>query len=386
MAVHITYKEQCCGCTACASICGHQAITMVSDAAGFDYPVVDGLKCIECGLCEQVCQFKTYYERYDNYEEPLYYALRCNNAKELRESQSGGAFYLISEEILRQDGVVYGAVYGEHFRIEHLKAVNQVDRNRMRGSKYVQSYLDCIFRQVRNDLKNNKKVLFSGTPCQIAGLRSFISKHLAGNLITIDLLCHGVASPKFWSEYIKMIEKRIGKPLTAVNMRDKSYGWLSSDETYQSGKIAIHKNTFYSLYYGELISRPSCFNCPYTNTHRVGDLTIGDYQGWNKHHVKYNDNTGVSLVLVNSEKGNELFKLITKDSRVFCMESTFEECSQLAMVSHAIASMKYADFWNDFQRRGILYVCKKYGDMSLKTQVHIFIAKQISKLKKYLHV
>lgn len=165
----------------------------------------------------------------------FYYALRCNDKNELGKSQSGGAFYLFSEEILRIGGIVYGAGYDNCFRVQHVRAETSEVRDSMRGSKYVQSNLDGIFKQIKTELRKKKVVLFSGTPCQVAGLRSFIGKRFAENLFTIDLICHGVSSPIFWEEYLKMIEKRIGKKLTKVKMRDKSYGWLSSEETYEAG-------------------------------------------------------------------------------------------------------------------------------------------------------
>jgi len=169
-------------------------------------------------------------------------------------------------------------------------------------------------------------------------------------------------------------------------MRDKSYGWLSSEETYEVGTKTVHKNTFYSLYYNELISRPSCFKCPYTNERRVSDLTIGDYQGWNKRHTEYNDNTGISLVLVNSSKGGNLFKQVVECDNVFSMLSDANDCLQPALLSPAKASAQYDIFWDDFKNKGALYVCKKYGDMSFKTQMNIYIANKVSILKKYFHL
>ena len=386
MAIQIIDKANCCGCTACANVCGHKALTMIADNKGFKYPVVNYDNCVECGLCEKVCQFKSDYERYDNYENPFYYALRCNDTNELRKSQSGGAFYLFSEVILRLGGIVYGAGYDSCFRVEHVRAETQEARDCMRGSKYVQSDLNGIFKQIKTELRENKVVLFSGTPCQVAGLRSFIGKRFAENLFTIDLICHGVSSPIFWEEYLKIIEKRAGKKLTKVKMRDKSYGWLSSEETYEARTKTVHKNTFYSLYYNELISRPSCFQCPYTNERRVSDLTIGDYQGWNKRHTEYNDNTGISLVLVNSDKGANLFKQVVDRDNVFSILSDANDCIQPALVSPAKASAQYDAFWDDFKTKGALYVCKKYGDMSCTTQTKIYIAKKILTLKKYLHI
>lgn len=381
MSIQICHKSDCCGCTACVSVCNHQAIKMQEDLKGFKYPTVDHNRCIECGLCERVCQFHKNYDRYDNYEVSEYFAIRCNDRDELSKSQSGGAFYLFSEIILQQCGIIYGVVYGTMFKIEHIRSSTPEGRNSMRGSKYVQSDLYDLFLQVRTDLKNQRKVLFSGTPCQVAGLRSFVGKRLSVNLITIDLLCHGVASPRFWFEYLKVLEKKIGQKLLKVNMRDKTYGWLSSEETYTFERKKIRKNTFYSLYYKNLIIRESCFNCPYSNCKRVGDISIGDYQGWNNTHKEFNDNTGISLVLVNSDKGKELLNTVKNNYNIFSQVSSFEDCVQLALQRSAEKPILYEEFWQVFRSKGCLNACKKFGDMSFKTQTVIHISSLYSRFQ-----
>lgn len=371
MSIKITNSAQCSGCTACENICGHQAINMEEDSKGFVYPHVDADKCTECGLCERVCPYNRDRDFFNMHFIPQYYAVRCLNSTELSKSQSGGAFYMLSQMVLDKDGVVYGCSFGDYFRVEHHRAQTVKTRDRMRGSKYVQSDLGDIFSQIKFDINKGRLVLFSGTPCQVAGLRSYFGKKHPDNLITIDLLCHGVASPRFWHLYLVMLEDIKGDVIVDVKMRDKKYGWLSSDETYTFSKSEMHRNTFYSLYYSGYISRESCFECPYANKERVGDITIGDYHGWNKSHTLYADDKGMSLVIVNSLRGKNLLNSLLGNKDVYCEPTEISDSDHVALTSPAKRAEKYEAFWSDFNQHGVKYVCKKYGDMSWRTQLHI---------------
>lgn len=372
--------ESCTGCTACSSICPHSAIMMTADEYGFLYPKINQQKCIDCRLCIQTCPIIKHKQLLDNFPKSTYYAVRCLDLKELSKSQSGGAFYLLSQKILETGGTVYGACYGEGFRIEHHRATSFLERDGMRGSKYVQSDLNDIFKYVKMDLKTGKRVLFSGTPCQVAGLRSFIGQKNEEGLITVDLLCHGVASPLFWNEYLKMIEKTQKSTVTEIKMRDKTFGWLSSYETYIFGEKKIHKTTFYSLYYTGFISRVSCFHCPYTNALRPGDLSIGDYHGWNDFHHQYTDNSGISLVMVNSMRGEKFFNETMFDDNVYCESCDPSFISNVALSKPAYKAEHFYKFWQDFKQHGVEFVCKKYGNMSWRVQMHIKIYNLIRKI------
>ena len=193
--INITNPADCCGCTACASICNHDAIIMKPDALGFLYPEVDGDKCTNCGLCEKVCSFNDNYDTSLNFKDPVAYGARHKNIDEVMKSRSGAVFVALSDYILDNGGIVYGAGYTDHFRVVHKRATTKDERDEFRGSKYVQSDMNSIFRQVKNDLKNGFTVLFSGTPCQTSGLSSYVGKTLRENLILIDLVCHGVPGP-----------------------------------------------------------------------------------------------------------------------------------------------------------------------------------------------
>ena len=232
--IRINNPADCCGCTACASICGHDAINMIPDVLGFLYPKVDMEKCVDCGLCESVCQFNARYDRSQNLHDPSAYAVRHKDIDEVMKSRSGAAFVAISDYILEQGGVVYGAGYKDHFRVTHKRATTKEERNEFRGSKYVQSDLNGVFRSVRDDLKNGLVVLFSGTPCQTAGLNSFVGKKLRDHLFLVDIVCHGVPGPFLWRDYLSYIERKQGDIVTFVDFRDKErYGWGAHCESYK---------------------------------------------------------------------------------------------------------------------------------------------------------
>ena len=185
--IEIKNPEDCCGCTACENVCAHNAITMVPDALGFLYPKVDLSRCVNCKLCEKVCAFKSDYEKDSLLAKPLAYAARHRKMQEVETSRSGAAFIALSDYILESGGVVYGAGYNNHFQVVHKRATTKEERDEFKGSKYVQSELDTIFSQVRQDLKNGFTVLFSGTPCQTAGLDSFLSERLKKRLYLVDV-------------------------------------------------------------------------------------------------------------------------------------------------------------------------------------------------------
>lgn len=232
--IEVKSPSDCCGCSACASVCAHNAIVMQPDALGFLYPKVNKDLCVGCGLCERVCSFNPNYDKTMNLALPNAYAVRHKNMDEIERSRSGAAFVAISDYILENGGVVYGAGYAEHFRVIHKRATSKEERDEFRGSKYVQSDLNNVFRQVKEDLKNGLIVLFSGTPCQTSGLNSFVGKKLRDNLFLVDIVCHGVPSPYIWDDYLNFLEKKQGQKICWVNFRDKQeFGWTAHKETFK---------------------------------------------------------------------------------------------------------------------------------------------------------
>jgi len=365
MMIQINDKKECCGCTACESVCPNNAIIMQPDPLGFKYPKIDMTKCVSCGLCQKTCQFHNNYNRFDNYDTPIVYGIRPKNHTILEKSQSGGAFVVLSDYILENGGAVYGAGYESVYHIIHKRTISKKDRDELRGSKYVQSDLTGIFRLVRKDLKEGLTVLFSGTPCQVEGLRSFIGATLSKNLITLDLVCHAVPSPRLWEEYVKWVEKENGEKIIQANFRNKEFGWYSHYETFSfvSGKSISYQLFRYFFFYKHLGIRDSCTKCPYTNTKRVGDITIGDFWGWENYYNKWNDNRGVSLVMVNSRKGKELFEKIIDN--IYYVQSNVEECMQPQLKQHVdFPQRERKEFVRDFQKRGFDYLItkKKYQE------------------------
>ena len=219
--INIKNPVDCCGCTACASICTHDAITMEPDVLGFLYPKVDLTKCTNCGLCEKVCSFNANYDKTLNLSKPDVYGARHKDLMEVETSRSGAAFIAISDVVLMQGGVIYGAGYTDHFRIVHKRATTKEERDEFKGSKYVQSDLVGVFRRVKQDLKDGLIVLFSGTPCQTAGLNSYIGEKFRENLYLVDIICHGVPGPFIWRDYIKYVEEKQGDEIVCVNFRNK---------------------------------------------------------------------------------------------------------------------------------------------------------------------
>lgn len=369
--IQITNKADCCGCTACASVCAHHAISMEPDAMGFLYPKVDTDKCTECGLCEKVCAFNPNYDRSLNLPEPQIYAARHKDMHEIETSRSGAAFIAISDYVLEQGGVVYGAGYTDHFRVVHKRAINKEERNEFKGSKYVQSDLRGIFSQIKADLKLGLTVLFSGTPCQTAGLASYIGKRLREKLFLVDIVCHGVPAPYIWRDYLAYLEKKYNQPIIEANFRDKSrIGWSGHIESFifQDGNKREF-NTYTHLFYRHIMLRPSCSKCHYTNFNRPSDLTLADYWGWQKLSPSFNaDNKGCSLLLINTPKGAELFS--KKKDIINYLTTTQALCIQPNLQNPSRFDSKWLDFEKLYSKKGFLTIVKKYGNLGwrYKTQ------------------
>lgn len=259
-------KSECSGCTACMNICPKNAIKMVYDEEGFKYPQIDKKKCINCGACYKICPNVKKDETNTILEA---YGVKHKNENERLTSRSGGVFITLSDYILDNGGVVYGAELTEDFLVRHNRAENKQQRDNFKGSKYIQSDMGHIIKKVQEDLKNNIKVLFSGTPCQVHAIKESVSKKFQSNLYTCDLVCHGVPSEKIFYDFLKYIEKISGKTIKEFNFRDKRFGWESHYETsiFEDG-TELTTQFFRNLFYGHNILRPSCHNCNYANIHR----------------------------------------------------------------------------------------------------------------------
>lgn len=360
-------KNECCGCTACMNICPQRAIKMEKDEEGFLYPVVDKEKCIECGLCKKVCAFQKGYNVENRLEEVGVYATK-NKSDEVRmHSASGGMFYAIAKYVLNKNGVVYGVVFDDWIHAIHVRTDSMDGIKKMMGSKYSQSELGEIYKEVKKDLKNEKLVLFTGTPCQVAGLNKFLQNIDKTNLILVDLVCHGTPSPYLFQDYIKFIEKNKKKKIIGYYHRSKKIAWQQHTENivYEDGKedyTSRLSQTWKRLFGTTLFFRPSCYSCKYTNTKRTGDITIGDFWGIEKYNKEFTDNKGVSLTLVNTIKGQKVFDEISKDLIINNrkIEEAIVKNPQLKQPIN-IDIDERNKFWNDYKTKGFKYIASKYG-------------------------
>lgn len=381
--IKLTNPADCCGCTACASICMHDAITMKPDKLGFLYPDVDESKCTDCGLCEKVCAFHDNYDKSLNLPLPDAYAARHKDMKEVETSRSGAAFIAISDHIIENGGVVYGAGYADYFRVVHKRAVTKEERNEFKGSKYVQSDLKGVFRSVRDDLKSGKVVMFSGTPCQTAGLHSYVGKKLRENLYLVDIVCHGVPGPFLWRDYLSYLEKKHGSEICYVNFRDKDmFGWRAHKESFKFVGWE-NKMSFTFLFYKHIMFRHSCGACKYTNLQRPSDITIADFWGWEKTDKSINaDDKGVSLLLCNTEKGQKLFDAVRE--RMDAIPAELENCLQPNLKHPTIIHPKRMQFEKDYAKKGFEYVYYKYGEEGWRHKVKVFCGRVKRLIKRII--
>lgn len=306
--IRISDKSLCCGCTACVCACPAQCIVMRRDREGFDYPVANPDLCLNCGLCEKICPVLNPDEKGN---AKAAYAARNEDA--LLRSSSGGVFPVIAEKFVTGGGEVCGAQLDEECKVVHSFVDRKEDLQKIRGSKYVQSELYSIFDDVRTELDNGQKVLFSGTPCQIAGLKAFLRKDYAG-LYLVDIACHGVPSPGLWEKYKAVMETRHGFKLKSVDFRDKSDGWRHYNIRYvfQSKEVLVPRmdDPYMALFLQDMTLRPSCYECRFRNGNSGSDLTLADLWSVEGTCPQMNDDRGVSAVLINTDKGRELFESV----------------------------------------------------------------------------
>lgn len=327
-------KSQCTGCTACANSCPRQCIQMKEDSAGFLYPeIVKPSACIACGACERACPVLADNKVTENDSSTFAYAAFANNEPLRMESSSGGVFSELATVILQMGGIVYGASYDENGVVRHIGIENKQDLGKLRGAKYSQSVLGNTFLTIKKQLMSGKAVLFSGTPCQVAGLKSFLKRDY-DNLVCIDFVCHGVPSPMVWEKYIAyrlQLDNGGTLPLH-INLRNKESGWrnysYSVEFAYANKKRYFCKNTedpFMYLFVNDYILRRSCNDCHFKGYNRVSDITLGDFWGIQNIDPEMDDNKGTSLVLIHDAVGEDLLKKIAR--RVKIKQVTLEQAS-----------------------------------------------------------
>ena len=332
---HISLDEKrCCGCGACVSICPVNAIEMRTSSKGFMYPQIKLEKCINCGKCKNICNYGETVKTRENLDS--YVAISKSNEL-LKKSSSGGVFASIARAFIENGGIVYGASMNYEkgkLNIKHIGIENLNQLYKIQGSKYVQSFTIDTYKIIKEQLKQNKLVLFSGTPCQINGLKQFLNKEYK-NLYPIDIICHGVPSQKMFNDYISTIEKKKKIKIYNVIFRDKEKGWglngyieyKQKDKKNKRMKLYKNESSYYYLFLKGLIYRESCYNCPYASEKRPGDITIGDYWGIEKEDPeileKIDKKKGISCLIVNKVSGKMLLEQYGKYLNLYT--TTFEK-------------------------------------------------------------
>lgn len=312
--MNICDKSKCDGCFACSNICPKDCISMVEDIYGYIVPEIDQNKCIECGLCKKVCPA---INKVESNVPSKAYASWSNNVNIRSTSSSGGVSYEISNYIIENGGIVYGASLDKQLFVKHIRVDNVEDIKKIQGSKYVQSHICDSYRDVKSDLIAGKTVVFFGTPCQIAGLKLFLPPKYKDNLYTVDIICHGVPSQKIFNDHLKYVNKNINY----VSFRDVN-GFALSYTTSKSDtikKISLRDDYYLRGFMYNIFYRDSCYECSYANINRISDLTIGDFWGLGKKEFFDQNLTkgGVSLLLPNTEKGLRLVEILKSKMTIY---------------------------------------------------------------------
>lgn len=312
-------KADCCGCGACLNICPQKAISMREDEAGFLYPEIHETLCIGCGRCKRVCAF----QNAEVANKPLKtYAAAATNRDMVQKSASGGVFAALALHVIKCGGVVFGAAFQEDWSVHHVGIEKTNQLFKLQGSKYTQSNTETTYMQVQQYLKEGRKVLYSGTPCQIAGLYGYLGKDYE-NLLTADLVCHGVPNNRMFQEYINLLEKKTGGKVISFSFRDKTIGWGINgsaviEKRGENCKKKLWQSASSYLYYFSKgwIYRENCYQCKYACSRRPADLTLGDYWGIEKAHPEYlgkggwDESSGISVVIANNQRGLSALKEI----------------------------------------------------------------------------
>lgn len=385
--INIIDKTKCTGCTACQQICPKKCISMQEDVEGFLYPKADVNICIECGLCEKVCPVLTPFNRL--VAEPISYACKSWDNDLVAESSSGGMFTILATRIINEGGVVFGARFAEDWSIIHDYTETIDGLSAFRGSKYVQSYLGNSFSKVRSFLKENRKVLFVGTPCQVAGLNHFLCKKY-NNLYTFDIVCHSIASPKVWKHYLEEVSG--GTSISNVTFRDKSQGWHSyglhiqgialDGETKTLDKGKQTENLFMRGFLEDLTVRPSCSHCPARNYVSGSDIMLADCWHLEKYHPEWDDNKGMSQIMLLTEKGKNILNTV-KDN-IFIKQIPYNEVEDSgvhAPITRSTPPHPFRKYFfsnlKDGKVRDLISYCLHKYDIKKK---------RVRQIKKYIYI
>lgn len=362
--IDVQDKEKCAGCYACYNICPKNAITFEEDKEGFKYPKVNKEKCVNCGLCKRVCPILEKKKFEDRKEKPTFMAAWSKDNFTRLDSTSGGVFSEIANKIFDEGGYVCGAVYDENYMVKHIVTNDREMLSKIRSSKYLQSDMNDCFRKIKDLLINNKKVLVCGSPCQIAGLYNYLGQDYE-NLLSCDFICRGMNSPKIFRQYLDYLEEKYNSKIKNIKFKNKIHGWhnFSTRIDFENGKKYIGGRYLDSYMVGYLkynaFIRPSCYNCQFKELPRKADITLADFWGIEKIDSKLDNNKGTSLVLLNTKKGEKIFKSISNvqyteviSEKVFkdniCMNKSVEKTKNRQQVFENIDKYSYKELSERF--------------------------------------
>lgn len=343
-------ESECCGCQSCMLSCPTNAIHMEIDEKGFSYPVINEEKCIDCGKCKKRCPLRNDIKQIDGQKV---YALKNKNDKIRKNSSSGGFFFELAKRTIKENGIVYGAVYNEKLDVIHSKVDNVDELYKLQTSKYVQSDINLCYKEIEENLNDKKLILFSGTPCQVFGLNKFLGKNY-DNLITCDFVCHGVPSPKIFEDYKKSKEKKYKAKILSVNFRHKNENETQNIKiVFDNNKKYINsskKDEYYFLFSKNYSLRDCCYKCKFANMDRVSDITMGDYWGISKYFKDFDDGNGVSLLIINTAKGLKIFNEL--QDKFYKEESNIKKCIQPSLLGPTTRPNNYDAFWKLYNKFG----------------------------------
>lgn len=366
--IEIKNKQDCCGCTACASICPKCSISMKEDNEGFLYPEVNKSTCVNCGLCDKACPVLNP-QKCENTNRKSY-IVQNKDKNILRESTSGGAFTAIAEYVLRRNGVVFGATFNKSFKVEHTFIENIDDLKLFRNSKYVQSDINDSYTKAKLFLDEGRMVCFSGTPCQIQGLKLYLKKDYE-NLVTVDVVCRAVPSPGVWNDYFNYINK--GHNIKRIRFRDKTLGYQYStfEITKADGKKVrggIESDKWLRMFFSGMIIRPSCASCKFRNISRVSDFTIWDCFNVYKYEANLNEKLGATRVVIHSDLGLNIYNEIKNNFIEY--EISVNKCIEgvKELEKSPDLNVRREDFFKDYNDNRIEYCLKKYFSDTLKVK------------------
>lgn len=363
----------CCGCYACYSICPVDAIQMKQNEEGFIYPCINEKKCIHCNQCKKVCPIT----QEQKPSKTKVYACYDKQLNRRMESASGGVFALIAEYVIKNHGMVVGAAFTDNFSVEHISVDTIQDLKKLKGSKYVQSAIGEQYKIVKQELEKDRLVLFSGTACQVAGLKSFLKKEF-DNLICMDVICHGVPSPKVWKKYLEEISE--GKKIKRIKIRNKENGIQNAPFKiwFDDGSVFVQKyedNLFLKGFIHNLYLRQSCYQCAFKGNRAPSDISIGDFWGLEIVDSQFGDKFGISLVMTHTQKGEQIIEKISTslEKKAFSEKDALREnpCIEKSVNKPVNRDL----FFQSYEKCGVEKTVMKLTKVCLAKRIKIFITK-----------